>query len=388
MKQIILTIVWLMSLCSMASAQFYNLFYDGGGADDYIANTAWKTGITGVSGINFLVFNKSFGFLCMDGMWGFHDKDHHSQTTQLWTTLKEMQSPTMGVQGRLYGDYISAGMVSSGPRNSIDLDAYGGRSNIRSKGDAYGLSLTSVTAQKIHFNDTVHFNQNAWMTLGPGLNNQTTFSNENQKWIRIGSGDGIAFWGSSGALRNSNPHMLIKQSVFSSILPFVIQPNNNVKMILGSSGIEMDDAWIGTTSNSSLHLGANNNALLELGADHKLYIGLSDAEAARVRTELKNRFHVFVSKGILAEDLAVDPKSTWSDFVFDKGYKLRDIAEVEQFVARNKHLPDVPSAKEIATKEYSLHDMNKVLLQKVEELTLYVIGLQKQIRTLEEEVGE
>ena len=52
---------------------------------------------------------------------------------------------------------------------------------------------------------------------------------------------------------------------------------------------------------------------------------------------------------------------------------------MESFIAENEHLPDVPSAAQVAEEGYSQHDMNKVLLQKIEELTLYIIKQQKEI---------
>jgi hypothetical protein len=75
-----------------------------------------------------------------------------------------------------------------------------------------------------------------------------------------------------------------------------------------------------------------------------------------------------------------------SDFVFENDYKLKNINEVERFVTENKHLPDVPSAKEFSEKgSYSLNQMDNLLLQKVEELTLYIIEQNKRIEVLEKE---
>jgi len=68
---------------------------------------------------------------------------------------------------------------------------------------------------------------------------------------------------------------------------------------------------------------------------------------------------------------------SWPDFVFDAGYNLRPLSEVENFISLNKHLPDVPSAEAISTNGANLGELNATLLQKVEELTLYMIQLQK-----------
>jgi hypothetical protein len=68
----------------------------------------------------------------------------------------------------------------------------------------------------------------------------------------------------------------------------------------------------------------------------------------------------------------------WSDYVFHRNYKLRPIAEVEKFIKTNQHLPDVPSAKEVASKGISVGDTQALLLKKIEELTLYIIELKKE----------
>jgi hypothetical protein len=67
-----------------------------------------------------------------------------------------------------------------------------------------------------------------------------------------------------------------------------------------------------------------------------------------------------------------------ADFVFDKDYDLRALDEVETFIKENKHLPDVPSATQMEEDGIGLSEMNKLLLQKIEELTLYMIELKKE----------
>ena len=69
----------------------------------------------------------------------------------------------------------------------------------------------------------------------------------------------------------------------------------------------------------------------------------------------------------------------WPDYVFGADYRLRSLAETEAYIDANGHLPGVPSAEEVEACGLSLGEMDKVLLQKVEELTLHVIELQKQI---------
>jgi hypothetical protein len=71
--------------------------------------------------------------------------------------------------------------------------------------------------------------------------------------------------------------------------------------------------------------------------------------------------------------------STWPDYVFTPTYKLPSLNEVEALIIQYKHLPDVPSAQEVEKNGLDLGENQAVLLKKIEELTLYVIQLQKEI---------
>lgn len=87
---------------------------------------------------------------------------------------------------------------------------------------------------------------------------------------------------------------------------------------------------------------------------------------------------------IAARRIKVTQSGTWPDFVFDAGYKLPSLQDVEAYIKANKHLPEVPSAAEVAKDGLDVGEMNKILLQKIEELTLHVIEGEKRNRALEE----
>lgn len=77
--------------------------------------------------------------------------------------------------------------------------------------------------------------------------------------------------------------------------------------------------------------------------------------------------------------------TSWADYVFAPGYNLSPLADVEAFIARNKHLPDVPSEAEVKEKGIEMGEMNAILLKKVEELTLYLIQLKKDSEAMQEQ---
>lgn len=74
----------------------------------------------------------------------------------------------------------------------------------------------------------------------------------------------------------------------------------------------------------------------------------------------------------------------WPDYVFDKEYKLMPLQEVEKFITQNKHLPNVPDAKTIESEGMNLGEMNKLLMEKIEELTLHLIEQEKTINFLKQ----
>lgn len=74
-----------------------------------------------------------------------------------------------------------------------------------------------------------------------------------------------------------------------------------------------------------------------------------------------------------------------ADYVFDDNYDLQSLSDVESYVKENKHLPGVPSAAEFSDKGMNVSEMSNLLLEKVEELTLHMIQMRKEMDLLKEE---
>ena len=88
-----------------------------------------------------------------------------------------------------------------------------------------------------------------------------------------------------------------------------------------------------------------------------------------------------VNGNIVAKKVRVT-QTGWPDYVFHANYPLLPLPDLQAFIQKNKHLPEVPSEKQVSEKGLDLGEMNAVLLKKIEELTLYIIDLQKQINEL------
>lgn len=96
------------------------------------------------------------------------------------------------------------------------------------------------------------------------------------------------------------------------------------------------------------------------------------------------------AKKVYAEDIQVLASSygqPWPDFVFEKEYELPSLYHVEEYIEENGHLENIPSAAEVSEDGISLGEMNAKLLQKIEELTLYVIQQKKEQDTLTRQIS-
>ncbi|MEO1654977.1 MAG: hypothetical protein AAFU64_15625 [Bacteroidota bacterium] len=88
---------------------------------------------------------------------------------------------------------------------------------------------------------------------------------------------------------------------------------------------------------------------------------------------------------ILSEGVQVIKDVPKADYVFADDYRLRSLEETETYIKEHKHLPNVPSAESFAENGYSLGEMDNLLLEKIEELTLYLIQQNKEIKSLKKE---
>jgi hypothetical protein len=173
-------------------------------------------------------------------------------------------------------------------------------------------------------------------------------------------------------------------------------PGGNRNIILGYRDFGSGEYYprIGFRSNtvSNWSLGASNAA-------GDFSIGLNNVSSSDYLTILKNgqvgigtlivpgTHKLAVGGSIIAEEVLIKLKTAWPDFVFAKNYNLKPLAEVEQFVKANNHLPEIPSAKEVEAKGgQELGEMNRLLLKKVEELTLYLIDQNKKLENQQKEI--
>ena len=121
--------------------------------------------------------------------------------------------------------------------------------------------------------------------------------------------------------------------------------------------------------------GSATNGVLNVFGDGKVGIGTTSVPA---------EYELGVAGKIIAEEVKVQLQTSWPDYVFKKDYKLLSVEEVENYIKKHGHLPKMPSAKEVAKDGFELGEMNKKLLEKIEELTLYTIAQEKKLKKKEQ----
>ncbi len=157
-------------------------------------------------------------------------------------------------------------------------------------------------------------------------------------------------------------------------------------ILLGANGMQGFDGMLRFVSGGA----AGGSRAFEFvvydnAAYTNLMYGLKDGKVVMGNVSTPGNYRLYVQNGILTEKVRVANSQdgmNWADFVFEEGYQLPGIYEVEQFIKERGHLPDIPSAEEVARDGIDLGAMDAKLLQKIEELTLYVIQLQKEIDAL------
>ncbi|MBI9055992.1 MAG: hypothetical protein JEY96_19380 [Bacteroidales bacterium] len=149
--------------------------------------------------------------------------------------------------------------------------------------------------------------------------------------------------------------------------------DNSANMYIDGNTIYVNSTMaLGTMTNNHLSFGTNNTERIRINANGNVGIGTTETGTHKLAVE----------GTIGAREIKVEAFPGWSDFVFNETYDLKDLEEVENFIDENKHLPDIPSEKEVLENGIELGKMDAKLLQKIEELTLYMIEQNKKTEKL------
>lgn len=244
-----------------------------------------------------------------------------------------------------------------------------------------------------------------WMTVVDYSNNDYSYGNYDFK-IQLPSMSASALrftfyqsWGDGGRLGLSELFYLHPEGTrpYDGLLKYdegttgtanVGGANNSINgygsklLFLGASD-NTDPLWIARYNNGADISELRVNITDNLGqAEDKFAVGVTAGDNLwHPIFTVKNDRNIVADGKITAKEIEVK-QEVWSDFVFKPAYKLKPLHEVEQFIRSNGHLPEIPTETEVKQNGVNMGEMQSKLLQKIEELTLYVIEQQKEINEL------
>jgi hypothetical protein len=131
-------------------------------------------------------------------------------------------------------------------------------------------------------------------------------------------------------------------------------------------------AGIGTYTNTNMRIFCNNASTI--------FIAAATGNVGIGTNSPGNRLEV--NGTIRSKEIIVETNG-WPDYVFDKNHQLPTLPEIEKFIQQNQHLPGFPSALEIEKNGLTVGYTQKKMMEKIEELTLYIIELNKKVKILE-----
>ena len=160
-------------------------------------------------------------------------------------------------------------------------------------------------------------------------------------------------------------------------------PNNSYGISHISTGGNIIATNIGGTS-AGIGTFSNTNMRIFCNSSSRIFIAAATGNVG-IGTD-NPTYKLSVLGNIRSTEVVVE--TGWADYVFDGKYKLTPLNEVEKFIEQNKRLPGIPSATEIVKNGLKLGDTQKMMMEKIEELTLYLIEANKRIEKLEQLVKE
>jgi hypothetical protein len=313
-----------------------------------------------------------------------------------------------GSQRMIINSFGNVGIGTSSPANKLHLD--GGKFIFTSDNASYGqfqINASSTSTESTILLSNGGSGQNNGQYTNVGVIGMGAYGN-NKNILVLGTGynNGTAFIKDNNVgLGTANPteKLTVEGNIKSSGKASF---GNNLK-IFGTSeswaeGISIirQDGWSGIrlcrndpasgnyNGNWAIGYNVNTNNDFNISAqyegafyDNIFHITNATRNVGIGTTTPSEKLSV--NGNIRAKKLIVT-QNGWPDYVFSNNYKLRSIHEVENFIATNKHLPDMPSAKDIEEKGLDIGKMQAILLKKIEDLTLYIIELKRENKKVNE----
>lgn len=288
-----------------------------------------------------------------------------------------------------------------GPVTGSTNTAFGGSALFKNTGGSNNVALGQQALYE-NTNGSYNFGLGTFALYSntTGVNNIAVGANSMNKNINGNYNIGIGNNTLSRIVTSTSNNIAIGQDA----LTFDVSGGNNTAIghNAGYNATGGDNVFIGykagynETSSNMLYIansevsaplikGSFNSNWLKINSKTTGYLAVGDFSAG-TPMPTPSGYRLIVQDGILTEKLKVALRTdgaNWADYVFDPNYNLMSLEEVEKYTKTNKHLPNVPSADEITKEGIDVAKVSKMFMEKIEELTLHIIELNKRIKDLE-----
>jgi hypothetical protein len=306
----------------------------------------------------------------------------------LWHNNTDMYlaNRTNGGGLRLYTENIARMMIDSNGYVGIGTTFPASRLDLRSNNGDYLLA---------NFRNTSTTNDRSAL-IGMQSGNATGATH----WLMGvgGTANGLGFTGNQFYLENAGKGSRMSIDSFGAFkFGAAGSTQNGSTLNLGGKDNQPEASISFGTNGEFFNMAVNVSGQLQFTPNNNIPTGgtpcmtIDDESGGRVAigtvASMPTGYKLFVEDGILTERLkvAVNGSGNWADYVFAPDYKLMPLEDVEAFVKENKHLPNVPSADKMVETGIDVATVDAKLMEKIEELTLYMIDMKKEINTLKKE---
>jgi hypothetical protein len=168
-----------------------------------------------------------------------------------------------------------------------------------------------------------------------------------------------------------------------------VDPLARLHIASGSDASLTTNGFMMLGSEASGNIVIDNNEIIARnnGAISTLFLQNSGGPVQIGSTGVPTGYLLSVAGKAICTELRVQLTGAWPDYVFDDKYKLPSFDKLRQYISENKHLPNIPAAKDVEKSGIEVGDMQRRMMEKIEELTLYILELEKKVGALEKKAG-
>jgi hypothetical protein len=265
-----------------------------------------------------------------------------------------------------------------------------GHRNIAIGEDALGISANSP----VSINENIAIGRNAGFDADASSNiiigNESGMSIAGNHNVLLGNNI-ISYGANNSFLGTNTSASFIPTPYGATAIGYGTTISQDHSIIIGDVSNDSTKVGIGTTAPTTwLHIDGQGDDVLRLSSNGENAMEVKGNRLVIVNQQLlvntytgKPNYEMSVNGQIACEEVLVEASEDWPDYVFAEDYALMDFENLRSYLRVNKRLPGIPSAAEVAEEGVMIGDMQKRLLEKVEEMALYILQLESRITELE-----